>query len=79
MRRLVKMRDPLVYPVHCDRILNQVVRSDAKKINFARQAVRRDRGTWDLNHRADLGLAIEGLTFALKLTFAFFEHRKGTT
>ena len=39
MRRLIKMRDALVHPIDRDRVLNQVVRADAEKIDFARQRV----------------------------------------
>ena len=39
MRRLVKMRDALVHPIDRDRVLNEIVRADAEKIDFARERV----------------------------------------
>ena len=39
MRRLIEIRDPLVDPVHRDRVLNEIVCADAEKIDFARQPV----------------------------------------
>ena len=37
MRRLIEMRDALVYAIDGDRILNEIVGADAEEIDFARQ------------------------------------------
>ena len=59
MRRFVKMRDPLVYPIDRDRILNEIVRADAEKIDFARE--RRSA------EMAALGISIIAPTSALSI------------
>jgi len=50
MRRLVEMRDALVQTINRERVLNKIVRADAKEIDFAREHIRRNGRARDLDH-----------------------------
>ena len=56
MRRLVEMRDPLVDPIHRDRVLDEIVRADAEEIDLAREPFGRDGRARNFDHRADFRL-----------------------
>ena len=71
MRRLVKMRDSLVHSIDRDRVLNQIVRADAEKIDFASQRVRAQCRARDLDHRADFRLVPKFQPVPLQLCLAF--------
>ena len=67
MGRLVEMRDALVHPIDRDRVLDQVVRADAEKIDFAREQIRRDRGGRESRSWRQFRVSsIEGLSFPLQ-------------
>src|SRR5271165_342113 len=64
------MRDPLVYAVHGDRALYQVVCSDAEKIDLSCQGVSDQDSTWYLDHDADLDVLLERFAFFTQLGLA---------
>ena len=53
MRRLVKMRNPLIHSIDRQRVLNQIVRADAEELDLAREHIGRNRSARDFDHRAD--------------------------
>src|SRR5712691_6991556 len=75
MRRLVEMRDALVHAIDRERVLNQIVRADAEKIDFARENVGGDCRTGDLDHRARFSCIAECRSGATQFFLAFVQDR----
>src|SRR5271165_3236147 len=71
------MRDPLVYAVHGDRVLYQVVCSDAEKIDLSCQGVSDQHSTWYLDHDADLDILLERFTLFTQLGLATLQDLFG--
>ena len=59
MERSVEVRDLLVPPVDCNRILYEIIRSNGHEIDMIRNDIRSDGCRWHLYHRPDLHLLIE--------------------
>src|ERR1043166_9756245 len=76
MRRLVKMREPFVYAIDRDCVLNQIVRADAEEIHFARERGGLNGGARDLDHRAQFHAAT---FFRADFLFTFLEDFFGMT
>ena len=56
MRGLIKMRDPFVHAIDCNRVLNKIVCSNAEEIDLVREHVGGNSGTGNFDHRAHLRL-----------------------
>jgi hypothetical protein len=74
MCRLVKVRDLLVHPIDCKRILNQIVCSDTEKIDLGCQHAGADGCAWDFDHRANFESFGHIHFRAAQFLFALLEH-----
>src|SRR5947208_15203813 len=59
MRRFIKVCDLFVHSVDCERILDQIVGSDAEEIDHGCEDIGADGCAWDFNHRANLDLFVQ--------------------
>ena len=73
MRGLIQMRYLFVYPIHRERVLNEIVCADAEEIDFARQHIGRNGCAWNFDHRAHLSVLTILNAVATELFFALLQ------
>ena len=67
----------LVHAIDRDRVLNEVVRADAEKIDFARERIGGDGRARNFDHRADFACPRRmECRLTLHLLCAFVQHRE---
>ena len=59
MQPIVEVSHAFIPAIHRQRILSQVIGSDAEEIALGRQRVGRNRGCWDLDHDSHLHVGIK--------------------
>ena len=79
MRRLIKVCDLFVHSVDCERILDQIVGSDAEEIDLGCEDIGADGCAWDFNHRANLDLFVQRNARPAQLFMALSEDGLGTS
>ncbi len=77
MGRLIKMADPFVQPVDRNRVLDEIVGTDAEEIDLPREYVGDDRRARDLDHRADFHVLVERDPFVAQLLAALLKDPVG--
>src|SRR5690606_37861644 len=74
MIRFIHLRDALIHTIDSKCKLDEIIRTDAEKVNFLRKHISNHHCRWYLNHTAHRDLLIEHNAFRTQLLLRFLKR-----